>query len=139
MFANSRFPMAIHVLCALAHRDDVVDSGTLAESVGTSPSFLRVLIGDLREAGLVETRRGQDGGTILAVPARRITLHDVARATEPEGILIPHDLDYAGNDPVANAMSGILDDLDARLVDALSAELARTTVAELLRDHVEKE
>jgi DNA-binding IscR family transcriptional regulator len=129
MFANSRFPMAIHVLCALAHRDDVVDSGTLAESVGTSPSFLRVLIGDLREAGLVETRRGQDGGT----------MHDVARATEPEGILIPHDLDYAGNDPVANAMSGILDDLDARLVDALSAELARTTVAELLRDHVEKE
>ncbi len=136
MLSNTRFCLAVHVLCDLAYRDHVVDSTTLARNVGTSAPFLRTLIGTLRDAGLVETRRGRGGGTLLARPAARITLHDVYRATEEPGALIPHAIPRRRRDPVVRAMPGLLADLDSRLVDAMSSELARTTVAELVADHV---
>lgn len=137
MLSTTRFSMAVHVLCALAHHDEVLDSQTLAASVGTSPSYLRGIIGELREAGLVRTRRGQGGGTALARPAAQITLHDVLRATEQPGALSPHEVAPDADDPVALAMPALLETLDGRLVDAMAAELARITVDELVSDIVD--
>ncbi len=137
MLSNTRFPVAIHVLCALAHHDRVLDSATLAASTGTSASFLRTLLGELRDAGLVTTRRGPGGGSGLARPARQITLHDVFRATEDPGALTPHPLDPDPDDPVARAMPALLADLDGRLVDAMAAALVRTTLDELVAGHLD--
>jgi len=44
--------------------------------------FLENILGDLRHAGLVVSRRGQDGGYWLARPASQITVADVIRAVE---------------------------------------------------------
>jgi Rrf2 family protein len=44
--------------------------------------FLENILGDLRQAGLVRSQRGVEGGYWLARPASEITLADVIRAVE---------------------------------------------------------
>ena len=91
MLSNTHFSMAVHVLSALAYKDgEVVASEDLARTVGTNPSFLRGLIGQLKDAGLVETHLGKGGGTTLARSPSRITLRDVYRATESGPALTTH-------------------------------------------------
>ena len=137
MLSNSHFAMAVHLLCALAwNQGRVVGSGDLARSVGTNPSFLRGLIGDLRKAGLVETRQGKGGGSLLARPAESITLHDVYRATESNPALRVHFPDCESPCPVARNMERLLTSVNARLEDTLAAELKRTTVADLVTEYI---
>ncbi len=45
-------------------------------------NFLENILGDLRHAGIVISRRGQDGGYRLARPASEITVADVVRAVD---------------------------------------------------------
>jgi len=44
--------------------------------------FLENIVGELRHAGLVQSRRGIDGGYWLAKPPDDITLADIVRAVE---------------------------------------------------------
>jgi Rrf2 family protein len=44
--------------------------------------FLENIMGELRHAGLVESRRGAEGGYLLASPADSIALADVVRAVD---------------------------------------------------------
>lgn len=46
------------------------------------PNFLENILSDLRNAGLVASRRGADGGYWLARPADDISLADVIRAVD---------------------------------------------------------
>jgi len=137
MLSNSHFAMAVHLLCALAWNEDrIVGSEKLAFSVGTNPSFLRGLIGDLRKAGLVETRPGKGGGSLLARPAGSITLHDVYLATESKPALKAHVPDCESPCPVARNMERLLNTVNERLEDTLTAELKRTTVADLVAEYI---
>lgn len=137
MLSNTHFSVAVHVLCALAYNEGrVVPSDMLAASVGTNPSFLRGLIGQLRRAGLVETRLGKGGGSLLARPAAQITLRDVYRATESTPALTSHRCDEGSPCPVARRMAPLLDDLNRELEVALTRELERMTLAELLSRYV---
>jgi len=137
MLSNSHFAMAVHLLCALAWNEGrVIGSEDLARSVGTNPSFLRGLIGDLREAGLVETRQGKGGGSMLARSAGSITLHDVYRVTESTPVLKVHGPDCESPCPVARNMERLLDSVNERLEEILVAELSRTTVADLVAEYI---
>ena len=61
----------------------------LAKSEKISPNYLVQILNDLRNAGLVESKRGKNGGYVLARNPEEITLEDIVRATE--GALIqPH-------------------------------------------------
>ena len=138
MLSNPRFSMAVHLLSALAYNDgDVIASEDLAQTVGTNPSFLRGLIGDLREAGLVETHLGKGGGTTLARSASRITLRDIYRATESQPVLKTHACDKRSSCPVARGMAQLLTELNGRLEGVLETELKRMTVADLVARFVE--
>jgi Rrf2 family protein len=54
----------------------------LATSQSIPPKFLESILAQLRQQGLLASRRGADGGYWLARPAERITLADVMRATD---------------------------------------------------------
>ena len=137
MLSNSHFAMAVHLLCALAWNEGrVIGSENLARSVGTNPSFLRGLIGNLRDAGLVETRPGKGGGSNLARSAGAITLHDVYLATESTPALKAHVPDCESPCPVARNMERLLNKVNERLEDTLTAELKRTTVADLVAEYI---
>ena len=135
MLSNTHFSLAVHVLSALAYDEGrVIGSEDLARTVGTNPSFLRGLIGGLRDAGLVETRLGKGGGALLARAAGKISLHDVYRATESKPALTTHRCDSGSKCPVARKMDGILTHLNQRLEGALESELRQTTLKDLVSE-----
>ncbi len=54
----------------------------VATAQGIPLKFLENILADLRHAGLVGSRRGQEGGYWLARPANEISVADVIRAVE---------------------------------------------------------
>jgi len=73
----------------------------IAEAQGIPLKFLENILVDLRVGGLVNSRRGPDGGYWLAQPASEVSVADVIRAAEGPLASVrgekPEDLDYAGN------------------------------------------
>ena len=73
----------------------------IADAQGIPLKFLENILVDLRVAGLVNSRRGPDGGYWLAQPAGDVSIADVFRAAEGPLASVrgekPEDLDYAGN------------------------------------------
>jgi Rrf2 family protein len=64
------------------------------------PKFLENILQDLKQSGLVQSRRGAEGGYWLARPAAEISLADVIRAVEGPLANVrgarPEDLEYRG-------------------------------------------
>lgn len=133
MVANSRFAVAVHLLVALAqHGDAGATSDQLAKSVTTNPVVVRRLIGQLTKAGLVHGRGGRSGGYTLARPARRLTLEQVFRAVEPDGVLALHDNPANKACFVSCQIKQLLGGVFADAHKALESRLRRTSVADLL-------
>ena len=139
MLSNTHFSMAVHVLSALAYNGDrLVGSEDLARTVGTNPSFLRGLIGQLKEAGLVDTQLGKGGGATLARSGSKITLYDVYQATESQPALKTHACDGRSPCPVGRGMEKMLTSVNERLEQVLELELKQMTIADLVTSHVKQ-
>lgn len=65
-----------------ASGDGPVKGERIATAQQIPPNFLENILSDLRNAGLVSSRRGADGGYWLARPAGEISLADVIRAVD---------------------------------------------------------
>jgi Rrf2 family protein len=59
-----------------------VKAESIARAQDIPLRFLENILGELRHAGLVESRRGAEGGYMLARPAAAIALADVVRAVD---------------------------------------------------------
>jgi Rrf2 family protein len=63
--------------------------------------FLENILGDMRQAGIVRSQRGAEGGYWLAKPAKEITVADVIRAVEGPLAAIrgeaPEDVVFTGS------------------------------------------
>ena len=71
--------------------DREMTSGRLAQSVNTSPSFVRRVLAKLSKAGLVETATGKAGACWLAKEAKDISLLDIYEAVDaPKAFAIHH-------------------------------------------------
>ncbi len=55
----------------------------LAQREAVSANFLVQILNDLRRAGLIDSRRGANGGYLLSRPAENITLRQIVDAVEP--------------------------------------------------------
>jgi Rrf2 family protein len=55
----------------------------LAQREAVSANFLVQILNDLRRAGLVESKRGQEGGYMLAKEPSRISLKEIVDAIDP--------------------------------------------------------
>lgn len=84
MRISAKADYAVRAAIELASADEgVVTKGDrIADAQGIPLNFLENILGDLRHAGLVASRRGQDGGYWLARPADEVTVADVIRAVD---------------------------------------------------------
>jgi len=62
--------------------DGPVKGDRIATAQQIPPNFLENILSDLRNAGLVASRRGAEGGYWLARPAAEISIADVIRAVD---------------------------------------------------------
>jgi Rrf2 family protein len=56
--------------------------GKIAESQAIPPRFLELILGQLRQGGFVESRRGVHGGYLLAVAPESLTVGEIIRFVE---------------------------------------------------------
>ncbi len=80
--AKADYALRACVELAAAEGDGHVKGERLAQAQDVPVKFLENILGDLRQAGLVRSQRGVEGGYWLARPAATITLADVIRAVE---------------------------------------------------------
>ncbi|TDD80172.1 Rrf2 family transcriptional regulator [Actinomadura rubrisoli] len=136
---NTQFAVAVHVLTYLAGRADgsPASSDELSGSANVNPVYVRRLLGPLREAGLVRSRPGAHGGWELATGARDITLAQVWLLLQGEDRV----LGLHGPDPscsVGRSVQQSLTALDRAVADAVTTELGRFTVHDVLNQDVER-
>jgi Rrf2 family protein len=126
--------MAVHVLAVLAYKDgDRVTSELLAYSVNTNPVIIRRLLLALQRARLVETRKGAGFGSRLSRSAARINLGEVFRAVEQdEAFSLPRKKPNQGC-PVGHCIQAELEKIFGSALKALEQDLARMTLADVLR------
>ena len=80
---SAKLDYAVRALAELArHAPRPVKGDVLAARQAIPFRFLEVTLGELRQAGLVASRRGSDGGYWLAREAADITLADISIAVE---------------------------------------------------------
>jgi len=132
---NTRFSVAVHILTFLqTQQGEPATSELVASSVGTNPSLIRRLMGQLIRAGLASAQRGTGGGAVLGRPGREITLLDVHRAMHEDADVIPIHQSANPKCPVGRHIEAVLDDRIDAVERAMERELARTTIADLASD-----
>ena len=85
---------------AAAPEGEQVKAERIAGAQAIPRKFLDTILQNLRQAGIVESRRGPDGGHHLARPAAEITIADVVRAVDGPLVGVsgrpPEAVEYAG-------------------------------------------
>lgn len=129
---NTQFAVGVHVLTLLAAASgDPQSSEQMADSVGANPVHIRRVLGRLRNAGLVESRPGPGGGWRLRADPSLITLGGVWRVVSGDDQVL--GVHAANPDcPVGREIQARLREIDRDVAAALTAELDRTTVADVL-------
>jgi Rrf2 family protein len=138
MAANSRLTIAAHALAwlALARRRglEILTSEQVAASVNTNPVIIRRSLGDLRRAGLVTVRHGAGAGWSLAREPEQITLLEVYDAVEQDPPFGMHRTEPNLDCPVGLGIRPAMGDIYGRVEQAVRDELAKTSIADVLRE-----
>jgi Rrf2 family protein len=117
--------------------DRPVKGDTIARAQGIPFPFLGAILRDLREAGIVRSQRGADGGYWLAGPATEITVADVIRAVDGPLAWVrgvrPEDLEYAG---AARALQEVWIAVRANLREVLEAVTLADVARNALPEHI---
>ncbi|ABL82092.1 transcriptional regulator, GntR family [Nocardioides sp. JS614] len=101
----------------------------LAEQLAVSRATLREAMAALREAGLVETKRGRGGGTVVTLKARSPSGRRAARLTATQRRDWLDALEFRRIVEPGAAYLAARTDLDASARDRLEAALAEVTAA----------
>jgi DNA-binding IscR family transcriptional regulator len=137
MQITSKFTVAVHILTCI----DIfggqmrVTSDFLSGSTGVNAVIVRNVLGQLRNAGIVETRQGS-GGAHLAKALDEITLYDIYKAVDcvdDEGLFHFHENPNA-ECPVGRNIHKAMDDRLQTAQAALENELKSTTLAQVVAD-----
>lgn len=127
---NSDLTIGLHIMGFLtARQGQPLTSETLAETYGTSPVVIRRVLSRLKQAGLVQTRRGTGGGSVLAREPSQINLRQVYEAvSENPELLRRHPGDESG---VAQVLADYINDIYDEAEEALMQRLASVTVEQM--------
>ncbi len=137
MQISSRFTIAIHMLtCMEAFKKDYkITSDFLASSINVNPVIIRRILSQLREADIIEVKRGT-GGAMIARPLTDITFLDIYYAVEciEENTLFHFHENPSPDCPVGKNIHNILDDKLVRVQKAMERELKAITMADVMDD-----
>ena len=82
MQLNITTDYAIRTVLFLAIKKDVVSSSEISAAMKIPQNYILVLTKRLREAGIIDTIRGSNGGFVLKKEPWDISIHDIIQAME---------------------------------------------------------
>jgi Rrf2 family protein len=134
-----QFSVAAHIMAALGYRHgEAISSATLAESVNANPTFVRKSLSKLSKAGLVVTKRGKSGASVLARSPREITLLDIYRASGAPPTFAIHSYPVEKRCPVSCHLKESVSDLLSQAQNGFERSLSKITLAHLISQIREK-
>ena len=139
--AKADYAIRACVELAAARRSGPVKGERIAQAQEIPLKFLENILGDLRQAGLVRSQRGAEGGYWLARPAAEITLAEVIRAVEGplanvRGVR-PEGVEYAGSaEPLREVWIAVRASLRSILEEVSLADVASGELPGAVRDLV---
>ena len=137
MQITSRFTIAVHIITAIDYFKDSekVTSNFLAGSVGENPVIVRNVMGNLKEAGVIDISQGKSGIT-LAKKLDEITFYDVYMAVDcvnDEGLFHFHENPNT-DCPVGRNIHKSVDGKLMKVQQAMEDEMKRITLADVVTD-----
>ncbi len=134
-----QFTVAAHIMAALGYKHgEEISSATLAESVNADPTFVRKSLSKLSKAGLVVTKRGKSGASMLSRSPRQITLLDIYRASAAPPAFAIHSYPVEKRCPVSCHVKECMSQLLSQAQNSFERSLAKTTLAHLVGQIREK-
>jgi Rrf2 family protein len=134
-----QFSVAVHIMAALGFvHGEEISSATLAGSVNADPTFVRKSLSKLSKAGLVLTKRGNSGASVLARPPRQITLLDIYRASAAPPAFAIHSYPVERRCPVSSNLKECMSGVLSQAQNGFEKSLARITLADLVGQIREK-
>ena len=134
MQITSRFTIAVHIITAIDYFKDSekVTSNFLAGSVGSNPVIVRTVMGNLKEAGIIDISQGKSGITLAKKPDE-ITFYDVYKAIDcvnDEGLFHFHE-NPNPDCPVGRNIHKALDEELFSIQNTMEDQMRRITVADV--------
>ncbi|MBQ6502442.1 MAG: Rrf2 family transcriptional regulator [Flexilinea sp.] len=137
MQITSKFTIAVHIITAIDYFKDSkkVTSSFLAGSVGANPVIVRNIMGELKEAGIIDISQGKSG-IELAKELDDITFYDIYKAVDSvneEGLFHFHEKpnpECPVGRNIHKAMEGKLTDVQ----QAMEEKMKYITLAEVVDD-----
>lgn len=82
---------ALHALVYIAEHDQVhaVRMGEISKSKNIPPKFLEIILSELKQGGLIVSRKGKAGGHVLARTPESISVLEVIRLIDGAVALLP--------------------------------------------------
>ncbi len=114
---------------AAQHSAEPVKIAEIAQRQKFPQKFLELILAGLKQGGFVESRRGAEGGYLLARPADRITIGEVLQFVEGR---------QPGKSRKRETTDSPFAEMWARVERAVSDVVDQTTFADLHREWTEK-
>ncbi|MDB5585616.1 MAG: Rrf2 family transcriptional regulator [Devosia sp.] len=134
MKRSARLSVALHALVHLVDKPEAVTSTILSECLMTNPVVVRRVMGELREAGIVSSAKGHDGGWRLTRPPGEVSLQDV-HAALGETLLLRAESDPGDTAcTIVRTVDRVMTDFLADAEALLAARLKRISLGDLARN-----
>lgn len=134
MRISNKCSMALHILVLLGvFPEKMPTSAQIAKSVGCNPVMVRNLLGSLKKAALVETRRGI-GGSALAKKPEDITIWMVYQAVDAgsfSGFIGLHP-NPSSQCPIGKRIYFLLEKPYDKIRDSMRSAMEEITLGQLL-------
>ena len=128
-----QFAVAAHIMAALGYfPGEEISSTILADSVNADPTFVRKSLSKLSKAGLVVTKRGKSGASMLSRSPRQITLLDIYSASAAPPAFAIHSYPVEKRCPVSCHLKECMSELLSQAQNSFERSLAKTTLADLV-------
>ena len=131
---DTRFSSAIHTLIMIAGSEEPITVERIAESVGTNASYIRKVTGLLKKKGIIESRQGISGFTLLVAPEDLTLLRVYQAIAESEQVHV-FDLHQNPNDEciVGQHIRPMLTDVFREIEEKAELELKNTTLSDCMK------
>ena len=130
---DTRFSSALHLLVLVSEAEKPMSSEQMAKSMGTNASYVRKLSGSLRNAGIVQSRKGSAGLRLVPDPSE-LTLLDVYLAACETDHVELFEVHHNPSDQciVGRHIAPVLGDMFGELEEEAARELRSRTLADCI-------
>lgn len=129
---TNEFCIAVHALVFLHHKATLLSSEELAKNICTNPVCIRKVLAKLKQAGLVTTKEGLEGGYACTPTAATVTLQMIAQALQFRFITTNwHSGKAEAQCPISAGMATIMDNIYQQLNETCQQQLAKLTIQDI--------